>query len=163
MTIKWSNDRDMRLRQLHGAGNKAEQVATVLASEFDDFPVTRNAVLGRLWRLGLSVPRTPVGEAARSNVLTTRSGGRPKRARNTTPRPRYESGPDMGWLFPATSRPRPRPEVPVQVPDLLPDHCRWPVTLSRPWGFCGAGRMHGSPYCRTHTIMGRKSNEQQHA
>jgi GcrA cell cycle regulator len=142
--IKWNDERDLRLRQLHAAGCTAEEAAKTLTREYDDFDVSRNAVLGRLWRLGMSIPRTTVGERARSNVLTTTRKGstQVKYIRNTTQRP-------------AQNKPQPKPALPVQVLDLLPHHCRWPVTPTTPWGFCGAGRVDGSPYCYRHTISAR--------
>jgi hypothetical protein len=42
------------------------------------------------------------------------------------------------------------PAEPVQILDLLPHHCRWPVTPDRPWGFCGRQQMAGSSYCVEH-------------
>lgn len=143
--ISWTDEHDERLRQLHAIGYKAEEIATTLAKEYEELAgITRNAVLGRLFRLGLSIARSEVGERARSNVLApTRSGSiKPKRNRNKTT-PRVES-PPRKW-----------PPGPVQVPDLLPHHCRWPVTPTRPWGFCGMERTDNSPYCKRHDLLGR--------
>jgi hypothetical protein len=138
--ISWDDERDERLRQLHAQSYNAEEVANALAKEYEDLAaITRNAVLGRLFRLGLSIPRSEVGERARSNVLAaTRSGStRPRRQRNKTTRP---------------AQPLPRKREPVQVIDLLAHHCRWPVTPERPWGFCGANQMPNSPYCYMHAM-----------
>lgn len=129
--ISWAEEHDDRLRELLAIGYNPEEIAGMMAREYDEFAtVTRNAVMGRLFRLGMSIPRAPVSKQARK-----RKHAKPK------PKPEVAAS---AWQ-----------PGPVQVVDLLMHHCRWPVTPNKPWGFCGAERTMNSPYCMQHSIISR--------
>lgn len=147
----WTEERVELLGKLWGDGLSASQIAGVLGGG-----VTRNAVIGKVHRLGLA------GRA--------KSGGQPAAARKPKPRqvtaPSLEAGqvqPDE----PPEAEPAPRmpvshaaPSQAVAIPvsqrvsilDLRDTMCRWPLgdPQSADFGFCGARSATGLPYCHDH-------------
>ena len=144
MTAGWTEDRVGALKKLWLEGQSASQIAKQLGGG-----VTRNAVIGKVHRLGLS------GRAAPSQ---------PARAtfRPTRPRPAQPTQ--------APSAPRrleavqPRPAAPAQVPAPMPDlpgtatvmtlgahMCKWPIgdPSSNEFSFCGRRSSEGV-YCVEH-------------
>ncbi|MDW3204595.1 MAG: GcrA family cell cycle regulator [Alphaproteobacteria bacterium] len=55
-TGRWTEAEDLRLRELWRTGHTAAQSAQILSDE-SGREITRSAVLGRLYRMGLSKPR----------------------------------------------------------------------------------------------------------
>ena len=144
MTAGWTEDRVGALKKLWLEGQSASQIAKQLGGG-----VTRNAVIGKVHRLGLS------GRAAPSQ---------PARAtfRPTRPRPAQPTQ--------APSAPRrieavqPRPAAPAQGPAPMPDlpgtatvltlgahMCKWPIgdPSSNEFSFCGRRSSEGV-YCVEH-------------
>ena len=128
----WTDERVDQLKSLWTEGLSASQIARVLGG------VTRNAVIGKVHRLGLA------GRAAPARV----------------DRPRLPSAPRMHHL-----RVR-EPELPVveEEPITLEDGsvvgvltindrmCRWPIgdPSGDEFHFCGRNPKSGSPYCEAH-------------
>ena len=136
----WTDERITLLKALWADGLSAGQIAGELGG------ITRNAVIGKVHRLGL------VGRAAR----TPRAASTP-RAPRYVPRPAVRQSGD----FPPVA---PEPEPPAVVDDLeipaeqrrtllqlTPDTCRWPIgEPSTPdFYFCGAKPGDGV-YCPHH-------------
>ncbi|HXQ46813.1 MAG TPA: GcrA family cell cycle regulator, partial [Caulobacteraceae bacterium] len=106
----WSEDRIASLTSLWLNGLSASQIAKQLGG------VTRNAVIGKVHRLGLSGRAQPSRPAR-----LARAPRRPAPA----PRPR-----PIVRTTPPLARPRPAPEGPGLVPSLaaLGAHaCKWPI------------------------------------
>ena len=147
----WTDDRVELLSKLWSEGLSASQIAAQLGGG-----VTRNAVIGKVHRLGLS------GRA--------KSGGSPAVAR-----PAAKARPVLAGLQSGeTTRPPPRdltalrdpaptdnrwPEdaaIPesqrVSIFELRDSMCRWPLgDPSKPdFAFCGARSVTGMPYCGHH-------------
>lgn len=110
--------------------------------------VTRNAVLGKIHRLGLSEPRSP--------------GGAPRPARpSRTPRPQRPARPSAP---PARARPPARPAAVDVGPglvasfeDLPPHACRWPLGEPKSPAFRFCGRPAGDrPYCPPHWSLAHR-------
>ncbi|MCU1347749.1 MAG: GcrA cell cycle regulator [Acidobacteria bacterium] len=132
-STSWSDERIARLKQLWTDGLSAREIATRLGG------VTRNAVLGKLDRLGLLGGRARVTPTAKS----------PRRERRRAP----------------IARTRPRTPAPAAPASVAPDwpgevawleqlqshHCRWPIgdPLKAGFSFCGRRRARG-PYCSEH-------------
>lgn len=148
MTAGWTEDRVGALKKLWLEGQSASQIAKTLGGG-----VTRNAVIGKVHRLGLS------GRAAPSQ---------PARAtyRPTRPRPAASAQPTQAPSAPrrieaAQPRPvEPTPPPPAPTPDLpgtatvltLGAHmCKWPIgdPSSREFSFCGRRASEGV-YCVEH-------------
>jgi len=125
----WTEDRIGRLKALWLEGRTAEQIASDLAHG-----VTRSAVLGKVYRMGLSAGRAARENTTRAPVRRTKAAG-----------PSLRSAPE-----PAQGAPERVPEGLATLLSVGRDQCRWPcgdpkaATLSlcgRPVGrgaFCGA-------------------------
>ena len=145
MTAGWTEDRVGTLKKLWLEGQSASQIAKALGGG-----VTRNAVIGKVHRLGLSGRATP-SQPARTTFRTTRP--RPAAAA-----PQAPSAPRR--IEAAQPRPAAAPPVPAPMPDLpgtatvmtLGAHmCKWPIgdPSSREFSFCGRRASEGV-YCVEH-------------
>lgn len=147
----WTDERVELLKKLWAEGLSASQVAKQLGG------VTRNAVIGKVHRLGLSGRATP---------------SRPARARPQAPRTLVRGRPDpltaeMREEEQQRSQSAQKAEAahieerglePVQratVLTLTEHTCKWPIgDPGRPgFHFCGRGADQGSPYCTEHARL----------
>ena len=126
----WTEDRIDRLKTLWLEGQTAEQIARDLANG-----ITRSAVLGKVYRMGLSAERT---------ASPPRPGRPPRAARAPSERP-----------APAPrSSVEPEPSEEIGIATLLSVRrleCRWPLGDPREPAFalCGRGVARGA-YCAWH-------------
>jgi GcrA cell cycle regulator len=151
--VTWTDERVELLKKLWSDGLSASQIAAEIGG------VTRNAVIGKVHRLGLSgrgkaapapaqrarkatrAPSapTPIAEpAARSNVVVV-----PVPAQlEIEPEPMMEVSDDV--VVPISER--------VTIMDLRESMCRWPMgDPTKPdFRFCGARSVTGLPYCGHH-------------
>lgn len=158
-SISWSDERVELLRKLWSDGLSASQIAAELGG------ITRNAVIGKVHRLGLSGraktnaastprPRKPVrqpGSAAPAAPAGMQSQIRAHMA--LAPRPALEAAAPMPVRAPA---PREDVVIPmserVTIMDLREAMCRWPIgdPTTPEFRFCGARSDLGLPYCAHH-------------
>lgn len=148
----WTAERVELLKQMWSDGLSASTIAGRLGAG-----VTRNAVIGKVHRLGLSGRATPARAAP----------PRPRRPREPTHPGRPGLMPTAGAtaLKPQPAmRPRPEPEPePIRLIDvpkgervsilMLNDKtCRWPIgdPGSDDFFFCGMAPKPGQPYCEYH-------------
>lgn len=141
--MSWTEERVGALKKLWLEGLSASQIAKQLGG------VTRNAVIGKVHRLGLSgraapsQPSRPVFRAQRPRPAQAPSA--PRRIEPAAPRP-----------APAAAAPAPTP-----VPDLpgtatvltLGAHmCKWPIgdPATNDFSFCGRRAGEGQTYCVEH-------------
>lgn len=147
----WTDERVELLKKLWAEGLSASQVAKQLGG------VTRNAVIGKVHRLGLSGRAMPSRPArARPQAPRTLVRGRPDpltaEARNE------ERMRDMAVERTETAHAEERGLEPAQratVLTLTEHTCKWPIgDPGRPgFHFCGRGADHASPYCVEHARM----------
>jgi DNA repair protein RadC len=142
--LPWTDARVETLKTLWLSGLSAAQVAAALGG------VSRNAVIGKLHRLGVAgrasaslpdsgAPSPPVRRLA----PTSQQSARRRRARA------QPSGPDLSAPAPSS------PEGPPLAADLLslgPHACRWPIgePAAGGFGFCGRPAAGAGPYCAGH-------------
>lgn len=137
----WTDERVEMLKRLWLDGLSASQIAKQLGG------VTRNAVIGKVHRLGLS------GRAAPSHPSrTTFKAPRPARpASQPAPRPRTI---EPRALQPAAPRPVPFVELPgtATVLTLGAHMCKWPIgdPSTDNFTFCGRRAGDEGPYCIDH-------------
>jgi GcrA cell cycle regulator len=137
----WTDERVEVLKKLWLEGLSASQIAKQLGG------VTRNAVIGKVHRLGLS------GRAAPSQ---------PTRPAFRTPRPPRPTAPSVTHRRAEAPRPEPRP-TPRPIPYIeepgtatvltLGAHmCKWPIgdPASSEFTFCGRRAGDEGPYCVEH-------------
>lgn len=150
--MSWTDERVDVLKKLWMDGLSASQIALELGG------VTRNAVIGKVHRLGLS---------GRGKTTSTASRSRPQRAPNASSRPRGQSGGTVGnaalKMSPdSAAEPAPRPQrfeelvIPISeranIMDLTEHTCRWPIgdPTENEFHFCGRKSDEGVPYCGHH-------------
>jgi len=140
----WTEERVALLTKLWADGLSASQIAAELGG------ITRNAVIGKVHRLGLS--------------------GRAKSPSSSSPRPRKPRAPGMMRVPRAHIRGNtalaydyavePEPEL-IEIPveqrknllQLTEATCHWPVgdPGSQDFFFCGGEALENSPYCNYHS------------
>jgi len=144
MTAGWTEDRVGALKKLWLEGQSASQIAKQLGGG-----VTRNAVIGKVHRLGLS------GRAAPSQPA--RATFRPSRPRPAQPTQAPSAPRRIEAVQPravaAPSVPAPMPDLPgtATVMTLGAHMCKWPIgdPSSTEFSFCGRRASEGV-YCVEH-------------
>jgi GcrA cell cycle regulator len=144
ITRTWTSERIDQLKSFVGAGLTCSQIATEIG-------VTRNAVIGKIHRLGLGPGRAAAAAPGRSC---------PPRLR----RPRLPSQRALLRLIggtPSIAGDAVITAITIDSPqscsllDLAHDKCRWP--LSDPgapgFAFCGNDQAAGFSYCSAHARM----------
>ncbi|MEG1451296.1 cell cycle sigma 70 cofactor GcrA [Brevundimonas sp.] len=168
MNAGWTEDRVGALKKLWLEGQSASQIAKALGGG-----VTRNAVIGKVHRLGLSGRAAP-SQPARTTFRTARPSAKAATAAATTtnaapaaPAPQPTQAPSAPRRIEAVA-PRPaavpsqvaQPSAPAPMPELpgtatvltLGAHmCKWPIgdPSSREFSFCGRRASEGV-YCIEH-------------
>ncbi|MGB3720297.1 MAG: GcrA cell cycle regulator [Proteobacteria bacterium] len=148
----WTDERVEQLKRLWAEGLSASQIASRLGG------VTRNAVIGKIHRLGLS------GRATTSRTKSHRSRPRP----NTVPTAKRTAKTRFAGVGNPALRALYQPEVESFVPPAeeieIPVHerktlqqltessCRWPIgdPQSEDFHFCNRTKVPGLPYCEVH-------------
>jgi GcrA cell cycle regulator len=163
--MQWTDERVELLKKRWADGLSASQIAAELGG------VTRNAVIGKVHRLGLS------GRAKAAPAGVSRLRAKPASAparRPAAPAPRQQSFGVRGnvalAVTPAVaSRPSPAPRiVPIQMVDTTPlscervtimelreNMCRWPLgdPSQIDFRFCGGRSNPGVAYCPHHAQL----------
>jgi GcrA cell cycle regulator len=145
----WTAERVEQLKSCVGAGLTCSQIA-------GEIGVSRNAVIGKMNRLGLSHPRSGRASAPAAKRAADRNGGG-----NVT---RLFSQHRILMQLP----PAPQEQSAVvsihdgrgcSLLDLSPGNCRWPISEpgARDFCFCGNQQVEGLPYCVGHARMAYKS------
>lgn len=141
-TATWTPERIEQLRSCIGSGMTCSQIAAAIG-------VSRNAVIGKIHRLGLSSGR-PAGASARANC---------------PPRARHSRGPTQRRLLRLAYAQAPLDQImssivvisthPCSLIDIDPHQCRWPIgdPASTNFLFCGNDALAGFTYCVGHARM----------
>lgn len=132
--MSWTEDRIERLRQLWGSGKSASEIADMLGG------VSRNAVIGKAHRLGLSGRPSPIK-------------AKPEEEAEAAP-----AAAPTSVASPAPARPAPVREAVQEGANILSlteRMCRWPLGDPKQAGFrfCGKGVFGGLPYCMEHATL----------
>jgi GcrA cell cycle regulator len=146
--MSWTDERVELLKKLWSDGLSASQIAAELGG------ITRNAVIGKVHRLGLS------GRAK----STSSAAPRPRRARSATHmlrigRPVIRGNTALAHAYEIEEA---EPEliqniIPIgqrrTILELNEQTCRWPVgdPGSTDFFFCGGNAVAGLPYCAFHS------------
>ncbi|UOM32761.1 GcrA family cell cycle regulator [Acuticoccus sp. I52.16.1] len=146
--MSWTDERIEVLRKLWAEGMSASQIASSLGG------VTRNAVIGKIHRLGLSgrvkAPQTRATRARSAPIVAPKPAAAPRVmaagavAVKVVEEPEIEEIPQTAEIVPLTEG--------MTLMDLSASTCRWPVgDPSDPaFRFCGARTTQGDTYCRAH-------------
>jgi GcrA cell cycle regulator len=163
--MSWTDERVEQLKKMWSEGQSASQIAKELGG------VTRNAVIGKVHRLGLSnragaAPATPDKKSAKAEPAA------PKPAKvapedkvievTVTPRkPIVPAGqplppqPSANEISPealATVREVEKSAKRITLMELTERTCKWPIgdPATDDFWFCGLGVQQGKPYCEAH-------------
>jgi GcrA cell cycle regulator len=136
LQAQWADDRVDKLKSLWTEGLTASQVATSMGN------VSRNAVIGKLHRLGL------LGGSAPASRLRPR----------TMPKPRAPNVPRTLAVVAEPEAFRFDDGAAVTPRSLEKQMCRWPLGDPRAgdFHFCGHGLKTGSPYCEAHDLRAHR-------
>jgi len=152
--MTWTEDRVEMLKKLWADGLSASQIAKRLGG------VTRNAVIGKVHRLGLSGRATPSRPTRRAPVKASAPAARAKPAAQTSKAPVAPR--------PAAPAPvkRPAPVAPAEakrlasgdfatVLTLKDSMCKWPLgdPADATFRFCGHKTEPGQTYCEAHKAV----------
>lgn len=148
----WTDERIERLKDRFAAGLSCRRIA-------EDIGVSRNAVIGKLSRLGLT--RDKNGGAPRPS---RKPAGKERRAKSV-PRLQY------GMLLKLYAGPQPTIEEPIpsqhccSLLELSGERCRWPISTPglADFCFCGNTPLVGLPYCVGHARLAYRPGSRQRA
>lgn len=168
--MSWTDERIALLKKMWKEGKSAADIAKTLGKG-----VTRNAVIGKAHRMGLSNRPSPIKkpegsvlkEASKKEVVKKEL---PKKELKAAPKkavaPVVVSGVKNNPLAREAVEPR-RIEKEVIPPgggvaliDLTERMCKWPIGDPREddFTFCGRGIRAGTPYCTEHVGMAYQSS-----
>ena len=151
--MAWNDERVELLKKLWSEGLSASQIAGRIGG------VTRNAVIGKVHRLGLS------GRATTSRMKTHRPR---QRMANAKQRPAAAAKPRFAQVgnpaLRALYQPEAEPYTPMaeeiviplaerkSIQTLVECSCRWPIgdPQMADFHFCGKNKVPGLPYCEFH-------------
>ena len=148
--MSWTDDRVDLLKKLWQEGLSASQIAGRLGG------VTRNAVIGKVHRLGLS------GRATTSRMKSSRPRARAATARRAQQRPNFRQlgNPAFRNLYQAEAEANLPVVDEIDIPlaerknlqDLMENDCRWPIGDPQhdDFHFCNKSKVPGLPYCEFH-------------
>jgi GcrA cell cycle regulator len=157
--MSWTDERVELLKKLWADGLSASQIAGELGG------ITRNAVIGKVHRLGLSgrakspSSSMPRARKPRSHMMRV---GRASMRGNTA----------LALAFEMEQEPEPElieNIIPIgqrrTLLELNEDTCRWPIgdPASPEFFFCGGKPLNGVPYCNYHSRAAyQPANERRH-
>ena len=155
--MSWTDERIALLKKMWKEGKSAAEIAKTLGKG-----VTRNAVIGKAHRMGLSGRPSPIkkpvpvkkeGAAAAAPRKETKEV-----AKKAAPAPSGKTNP--GFVKEAEELKKIEKEVVplgggVSLLELNERMCKWPIGDPREadFTFCGRGIRVGTPYCHDHAAM----------
>ena len=172
--MSWTDDRVETLKKMWGEGQSASQIAKELGG------VTRNAVIGKVHRLGLSNRAGSGGNAKTAAAKEKPAKVETKTSRPATPKPApvpaiSDAPPPMSAarraIIPAGQPLPPQPSAneispealasvrevektskKISLMELTERTCKWPVgdPATDDFWFCGLDVKPGKPYCEAH-------------
>lgn len=170
--MSWTDERVELLKKMWGEGQSASQIAKELGG------VTRNAVIGKVHRLGLSNRATTTTKTETKQKAAPKTETKPKPASKpaeaearTADAPTPKPIPARKQIIPAGQPLPPQPSANEISPEALAKvsavekkarklslmelterTCKWPVgdPATEDFWFCGLPVQQGKPYCEAH-------------
>ena len=167
--MSWTDERVELLKKMWSDGQSASQIAKELGG------VTRNAVIGKVHRLGLSnrtaaQPAKPIKEKEKPEKASAKAGAAADAVAEPAPAER-PSTPARRPIIPAGQPLPPQPSAneispealasvrevekkskKISLMELTERTCKWPVgdPATENFWFCGLPVQQGKPYCEAH-------------
>lgn len=166
--MSWTDERVDQLKKMWAEGQSASQIAKELGG------VTRNAVIGKVHRLGLSnragsAPAKPEKKTAKADAPAAKASAKAQpKAPETPPRPvvphrkpiitagqPLPPQPSANEISPealASVREVEKKSKKISLMELTERTCKWPVgdPATEDFWFCGLPVQQGKPYCEAH-------------
>ncbi|NNK66278.1 MAG: GcrA cell cycle regulator [Rhodobacteraceae bacterium] len=165
--MSWTDERVEQLKKMWGEGQSASQIAKELGG------VTRNAVIGKVHRLGLSnrAGAAPAKTAKEKPAAKAEASPAKPAAAEATPAARPAQSPARKQIIPAGQPLPPQPSAneispealasvrevekkskKISLMELTERTCKWPVgdPATDDFWFCGLPVQQGKPYCEAH-------------
>lgn len=148
----WTAEEDHALRELAASGISAVKIAAVMGK-------SRNAIIGRARRAKISIGyerRPPLRKPITANTVSIANKPRPKQGGWAE---QIHAGNIVGKRNSRKHDPLFKEKVAnlpivatVKLADLRESQCKFPIgdTRDDAFGFCGARRLDGYPYCSAH-------------
>ena len=132
----WTPQKVTKLKELWGKGNTAGQIASIIGE------VTRNAVIGKAYRLKLAAKSIPKNSNFKQSA--------PQQIDNSQPGRKTRRSKFRSLLLDKNFE----PENPKSLEELTDDICRWPIGHpDEPnFYFCGRKSMKDFSYCKLHVL-----------
>ena len=172
--MSWTDERIALLKRLWKDGKSAAEIAKALSKG-----VTRNAVIGKAHRMGLSGRPSPIKKAA--SGAGKKSAKAPKKEIKKTKKVKKAavasthsaaSGKRKN-ILPSKEVTEPKKLKPEEIPpdggvaliDLTERMCKWPIGDPREddFTFCGRTTNGVTPYCQNHASMAYQSSSRNRA
>ena len=161
--MSWTDERIAILKKLWKDGKSAAEIAKTLSKG-----VTRNAVIGKAHRMGLSGRPSPIKKStSKSGKKSAKSS---KKKINEVKRDKKLIAPSSKGKLATSSKETTKsgkskkedlpPSGGVSLLDLTERMCKWPIGDPREedFTFCGRNSDGGTPYCPTHAAMAYQSS-----
>jgi GcrA cell cycle regulator len=135
----WTDARIAELKELWFEGFSASECGKKLG-------VSRNSVIGKIHRLGLT-------DSDRKRRVTSMRNPRTAAAQLLKTEQEVSNEATRGCqaeISPKTVRFSPMAPFTLSLLELKPGQCRWPEGDRAPYRFCGAEQVFGSSYCEEH-------------
>jgi len=151
--MSWTEERVTLLTQLWGNGKSASEIAEIIGD------VTRNAVIGKAHRLGLSGRPSPIKKVAPSRAAVHKVERRPVAPKQREAKAVRQEAAPTSKLAAVVMHPKAKiddaPAGGATILDLTERMCRWPMGDPRDpsFRFCGRTRAPGLPYCAEHCAV----------
>jgi GcrA cell cycle regulator len=139
----WTTERVELLKRQFEEGLSCREIAASIG-------VSRNAVIGKLSRLGLT--RGPGSTEPRATTAKPRASKSAPRQKYPMLQVVYENGQSVPHGPVASARP-------CTLFELSEERCRWPISTPGAEDFCFCGNMplDGAPYCEGHSRLAYRS------
>jgi GcrA cell cycle regulator len=148
--MSWTEERVARLTKLWSDGLSASQVAAELGG------VTRNAVIGKIHRLGLSGRDKPASKSGTRQKRAPRANNYSRVNRPASNSVKTNSGANSSRIAAQVSAPvenliAPKP-LNIKLVQLTESTCKWPLgdPQEENFAFCGHSIKADTPYCEYH-------------
>ena len=170
--MSWTDERVEVLKKMWGEGQSASVIAKALGG------VTRNAVIGKVHRLGLSNRTTSISSKSAAKSKTSSKAKPPTQTGPSRPATKGENiritPPAVRKIIPAGQPLPPQPSAneispealakvsevektakKISLMELTEKTCKWPVgdPATNDFWFCGLSVQTGKPYCEAHVSV----------
>ena len=174
--MSWTDERVETLKKMWTDGKSASQIAKELGG------VTRNAVIGKVHRLGLSNRAAPAKAETEKPRAKPAAKSRPKKPAKTAAASQPKPAPETPAPAPSSRKAivptgQPLPPQPSQseisaealanlaeiekkskrlnLMELTERTCKWPIgdPATEDFWFCGLSVQSGKPYCEAHVAV----------